>query len=108
MKYQLTQMEPATLEEREVSYMPLSHIAGNIQLLGQFTLPPTVNSLVYFAFPDAMQGSLVDTLKEVRPTLKLAVPRVWEKLAAGLKGALGANPELKKDPVALRALLGLD
>lgn len=108
LKCMISQAQPTSLEEREVSYMPLSHIAGNIQLLGQFTLPPHTNSCVYFAFPDAMQGSLVDTLKEVRPTIKLAVPRVWEKLAAGLKNALIAKPELKKDPIGLRAMVGLD
>jgi len=95
-------------EEREVSYMPLSHIAGNVQLLGAITTPHTANSCVYFAFPDAMQGSLVDTIREVRPTHFLAVPRVWEKLLVGLQGALKAKPELKSDPKALKSLLGLE
>lgn len=88
--------------------MPLSHIAGNVQLLGSIVMPPTASSLVYFAFPDAMQGSLPGTIQEVRPTHFLGVPRVWEKLSLGLQGVLKAKPELKSNPQALRGVLGLE
>lgn len=37
---------------------------------------------VSFARPDAMQGTLVETLTDVRPTMFLGVPRVWEKIEA--------------------------
>jgi long-chain-fatty-acid--CoA ligase ACSBG len=44
-----------------------------------------VNSLiegthVYFAEPTALQGTLIQTLQEVRPKLFFSVPRVWEKI----------------------------
>ena len=43
------------------------------------------NSLLVFAQPDALQGTLVETLKDVRPTMFFAVPRVWEKFEEKLK-----------------------
>ena len=58
--------------ERVVSYLPLSHIAAQMEdiylcVYGVATL--------YFAQPDALKGSLLQTLLEVRPTLFFGVPR---------------------------------
>ena len=59
------------IHERVVSYLPLSHVAAQF-----FDLITMLfhNVTVHFAQPDALQGSLVDTLKEVRPTVFFAVP----------------------------------
>ena len=81
-----------------MSYLPLSHIAGNVDLLGVLSQSDTMNQCTYFGFPDALQGSLTITTKDVKPTLWIAVPRVWEKLQAGLQQALTAKPELKAVP----------
>ncbi|XP_074650379.1 long-chain-fatty-acid--CoA ligase ACSBG2-like isoform X2 [Tubulanus polymorphus] len=63
--------------EVTVSYLPLSHIAAQqLDIHGPFICGTTV----YFAQPDALKGSLGETLKEVRPTYFLGVPRVWEKI----------------------------
>jgi long-chain-fatty-acid--CoA ligase ACSBG len=51
----------------------------------EFLGPIAVGSAVYFAQPDALKGSLGDTLKEVQPTMFLGVPRIWEKMAAAIQ-----------------------
>ena len=58
--------------ERVISYLPLSHIAAQMEdvylsVYGAITL--------YFAQPDALKGSLLQTMLEVRPTLFFGVPR---------------------------------
>jgi long-chain-fatty-acid--CoA ligase ACSBG len=35
---------------------------------------------IFFADPTALQGTLIQTLQEVRPNFFFSVPRVWEKI----------------------------
>eukprot|EP00105_Crassostrea_gigas_P020681 XP_011439523.1 PREDICTED: long-chain-fatty-acid--CoA ligase ACSBG2 isoform X3 [Crassostrea gigas] len=68
--------------EVQLSFLPLSHIAGSLtDIYGAMACAATV----YFAQPDALRGSLLGTLKEVRPTVFVGVPRVWEKMVEGIK-----------------------
>lgn len=69
-------------QERLVSYLPLSHVAAQYFDLIVFLF---YNVTVYFAKPDALSGSLLDTLKIVRPTIFFAVPRIYEKMEEKLK-----------------------
>lgn len=87
-------------EERIVSYLPLSHVAGMmIDICCPLSVGATKKGWVttYFArVYDLKVGSLVERLKLVRPTLFLGVPRVWEKIAEKMK-AMGAQTKgLKK------------
>ncbi|OQS02305.1 long-chain-fatty-acid-CoA ligase [Thraustotheca clavata] len=64
--------------ERVISYLPLSHIAGQILDIG---IQIYFGLHIYFAEPDALKGSLGKTMKEVHPTFFLGVPRVYEKIS---------------------------
>jgi long-chain-fatty-acid--CoA ligase ACSBG len=70
--------------EAIVSYLPLSHVAAQVL---DIYIPIQRAATVYFAQPDAMKGSLAETLREVRPTAFLGVPRVWEKMQEKMKAA---------------------
>ena len=73
-----------------VSYLPLSHIAEQIMSLhGPMVTEGTT------AFAESIE-KLGDNLKELRPTMFLAVPRVWEKIQAKIVAAASANTGLKK------------
>ena len=75
-----------------LSYLPLSHIAEQV-----FTIhgPITAGYPVYYA--ESME-KLKENLVEVQPSVFFGVPRVWEKMYAGiqekLKGAQGAKKHL--------------
>lgn len=77
-------------EQRVVSYLPLSHIAG---LCFDVLAHIIGGSELYFARPDALQGTLVETLSWARPTLFFAVPRVWEKFEDKLKEIAASKPQ---------------
>eukprot|EP00438_Fugacium_kawagutii_P033471 Skav230624 [mRNA] locus=scaffold1673:115570:126501:+ [translate_table: standard] len=70
-------------QERILSYLPLSHIAGLMvdivfPIVATATSPAHVTT--YFARPyDLKAGSLKDRLCAARPTCFLGVPLVWEK-----------------------------
>uniref|UniRef100_A0A8D2P843 Long-chain-fatty-acid--CoA ligase ACSBG2 n=1 Tax=Zosterops lateralis melanops TaxID=1220523 RepID=A0A8D2P843_ZOSLA len=69
-------------QEEVISYLPLSHIAAQ---MCDIWAAMSFGVQVYFAQPDALKGSLVETLREVRPTAFLGVPRVWEKMEEKMK-----------------------
>lgn len=66
-----------THQEEVVSFLPLSHVAAQ---MADMYCPLSVCGAVAFADKNALKGTLVDNLQEVRPTKFLAVPRVWEKI----------------------------
>ncbi|KAJ8973273.1 hypothetical protein NQ317_019539 [Molorchus minor] len=76
-----------------VSYLPLSHVAAQVM---DIYVSMTIGATVYFADKDALKGSLVNTLIEVKPTKFLAVPRVWEKIHEKMMQVAAQNGYLKK------------
>jgi len=83
-------------KDHMISYLPLSHIAA--QQLDCF-FPLVKGYTVSFARPDALRGSLSTTLKEVRPTVFLGVPRVWEKIEEKMR-QVGASAKGYKKVMA--------
>ena len=54
---------------------------------------------VYLGYLSLFQGSLANTLREVRPTAFMGVPRVWEKMQEKMK-AIGAKSSTVRRKVA--------
>ena len=86
---------------RIVSYLPMAHVAERnvshyLPMLCGFTIT---------CCPDARK--VIEYLPEVRPTWFFAVPRIWEKLKAGLEQMLAGVPEERRKPMtdALEASL---
>lgn len=76
-----------------ISYLPLSHSAAQIvDIFGAIYSKATLN----FADENALQGSLGQTLKEVRPTTFVAVPRVYEKIEEKIKNIAAQRGSLAK------------
>jgi long-subunit acyl-CoA synthetase (AMP-forming) len=73
-----------------ISYLPLSHIAE--QMLSLYA-PIVVGGCVWFA--ESIEA-LPDNLREVRPHIFFGVPRVWEKIQAGIQAAAAGNSPLKR------------
>jgi long-chain acyl-CoA synthetase len=80
---------PIHSDDRLVSYLPLSHIAEQIFTIH---LPISTGYRIYFAESIA---ALADNIKEVRPTLFFAVPRVWEKFHDGVVAKLAEASGIK-------------
>lgn len=93
----MVNLRPATeSQECIVSYLPLSHIAA--QMI-DIWLSIKFGGTTYFAQPDALKGSLVNTMREVRPTAFMGVPRVWEKMQEKMK-TVGAKSSTVRRRVA--------
>jgi len=76
-----------------VSYLPLSHVAGNMV---DIWCSIANKSTIYFADKMALKGSLVQTLQEARPTIFFGVPRVYEKIMEGMRAKAKDIKGLKK------------
>ena len=82
---------------RVISWLPSAHIAER----AAHHYLPIVFGFTITSCPDARQ--VLSYLPEVRPTWFFAVPRIWEKLKAGLETQIASRPE--EDRAKARAAL---
>ena len=83
-------MSSITARDANLSYLPLSHIAEQVFTIH---LPATAGSTTYFA--ESLE-KLADNLKETQPTVFFGVPRVWEKLHAGVSAKMAEAKGAKR------------
>jgi long-subunit acyl-CoA synthetase (AMP-forming) len=83
---------------RSVSYLPLAHIAERVLTI---YAPVYEAGHVHFC-PDPQD--LLGTLQAVQPTFFFGVPRVWEKMMAGILALMAAEQDAQKKAAAERAM----
>jgi long-chain acyl-CoA synthetase len=86
---------------RIVSYLPMAHVAE--RNVSHYL--PMLCGFSVTCCPDARK--VIEYLPEVRPSWFFAVPRIWEKLKAGLEQMMAGLPSEQREPMekALEASL---
>ena len=84
--------------ERWTSFLPAAHIADRVTTL--YNTAITGAQVTYVGDPKAILGGLLDC----RPNLWFAVPRVWEKIRAGVEAKIDAEPDERTRTLAWDAL----
>lgn len=80
---------------RWVSYLPLAHIAERM-----FSIYGAIRNVSHVHFCHDASSGLIGALGAVQPTAFFGVPRVWEKIQAGITALLAAE----KDPARRQAV----
>lgn len=89
----LEQVVPLEVGGRVISWLPAAHIAER----AAHHYLPVVFGLSVTTVPNPRE--IVSALPRVRPTWFFAVPRIWEKLKAGLEARLSGLPDPERDRV---------
>ena len=84
---------------RWVSYLPLAHIAERM-----FTIYLAIGRTGHVHFCHDAATGLVGTLGAVRPTAFFGVPRVWEKIQAGLTALMAAEGDPARRAAVIQAM----
>ncbi len=92
--YALDAVLPSRFGDRVTSFLPTAHIADRV--MGLYSLEVFGALVTVVSDPRAIAAALAD----VRPTVWGAVPRVWEKLKAGIEFTIASE----KDDVTRQAL----
>ncbi len=88
----------AEFGDRQTSFLPGAHIADRVSTL--YYMQYYGLEITYVDDPKAILAALLDT----RPTVWFAVPRVWEKIRAGIEAKVNAEPDEAKRKIALDSL----
>lgn len=89
-------IDPAANEkDLAVSYLPLCHVAERL-----FTVWTSAASGVQMNFAESIDTVQL-ALREIQPTLLFGVPRIWEKLVAGVQIRMSGASRLKRANFAL-------
>ncbi len=86
----IQELVPIGAGDRLISYLPLSHIAEQVV---SHLLSLAIGATVYFA--ESLE-KMPENLREVRPQFFLGVPRVWEKIQAGIQAAGAQSSPLRR------------
>ena len=76
--------------KRHVSYLPMAHVME--RLLGHYYMLDFATRV--FCCPETAQMPAM--VRESKPNVFIGVPRVWEKMYAGVNAALSADPEKER------------
>lgn len=87
---------------RVISWLPAAHIAER----GANYYTPVMNGLEVHICPDPKR--VVEYLAKVKPTWFFAVPRIWEKLKAGLEANLAGLPDEQREPAEAGLRAGIE
>lgn len=87
---QVVPLVGATADDTLLSYLPLCHVAEKI--FTQF-IPLVCGAVVHFG---ESIGTVREDLREVSPTIFLGVPRIWEKMHAGVTLRMRDSSWLKR------------
>lgn len=93
---------PMPFGGRITSFLPMAHIAD--RATSQYGLCVQGTQVTYVADPRAV----ADALPDCKPTIWFAVPRVWEKIKAGVEAKVANEPDAKKQKIAQFALAMAD
>jgi long-subunit acyl-CoA synthetase (AMP-forming) len=93
---------PVGATDRLISYLPLSHIAEQVV---SHLLSLASGACVHFA--ESLE-KVPENLREVRPHLFLGVPRVWEKIQAGMQAKGAQASPLQRRIVGWARGIGLE
>jgi long-chain acyl-CoA synthetase len=91
-------LPPRTEGGRSISYLPLAHATG--RMVDHWL--PIVNGGTVHPCPESAQ--LFQMAVEVRPTALVGVPRIWEKLHAGLTAAIAADADAARRQAVEQAI----